>query len=117
MIDVVYSNYVDTLHSSHICDYPFSNHKFVLTNCNFKSHKVVSDKLNSRVLNQITLENIKTELKLANFSLINIFENANDRWNAFKPIILNIIDDLSPIKQIRLKYEIICHGLIENVIT
>ena len=71
---------------------------------NFETNRSdASNNVTTRVLNEKSLNLIRDELKLTDFSIINKFENVDERWHVIKRILLSIIDKYAPSKKLRLK--------------
>ena len=102
-IDVSSSNDEEAVLSTTVVPCPFSNHAFILTICNFSICTSNSGAFRARVLNEVNLERIRVELKNINTDFIEVFDDVNDRWAALKQLLLNIIDDVAPLKNFRKK--------------
>ena len=70
LIDVVYYNNHDSLIQSLVLPCIFSNHRFVLSTLNFESAKPEGQFIMTRVLNEKSLNEIKTELSNINTGII-----------------------------------------------
>ena len=57
----------------------------------------------TRVLNPNALDSIRYELSALNFSVVNNYENVDERWHVIKRIIVSIVDKFAPLKSIRPK--------------
>lgn len=98
-IDVVYFNNYENIIKSTVLSFPFSKHSFVLSVLNFETNRSdATNHITTRVLNEKSLNLIRDELKLTDFSIINIFENVDERWHVIKRIIMSsLINSFLPL--------------------
>ena len=103
-IDIVFFNTADSILNSTVVPCPFSNHDFVLSTLNFETNcsNTIAN-INTRVLNPKALDSIRDELSALNFSVVNNYENVDERWHVIKRIIVSIVDKFAPIKSMRPK--------------
>ena len=98
LIDVVLHNKENIVNTS-VIDFPYSDHKLVLVNCKFKSITNDIEIKLSRKLNEKLISEIGKQIELINFNILDKVKNLNERWFLFKQIILNLINNLAPLKK------------------
>ena len=102
-IDIVACNDPEFTISSQVSPCPFSNHYFVHTTCSLDSLNPHYSQKKARVLNDRNLEAIRLLVENCSFEFLEIFDDVNDKWFGFKNIISNIINEVAPLKQFRMK--------------
>ena len=108
-LDVVYSN------SNLISDVittacPFSDHNFVLLSLDAKCSNFSPSSVETRALNASKLNLVNEALKLAPFgALDSAFDDSadsmNDKFFAFKKLIIDVLDQVAPLKTVRIKID------------
>ena len=98
LLDVVYSNYEGLLYQTETIPCPFSDHHFVLAALNLKPVKFL---INSRFISQLKLDQIKLLIKTIPFNCLNAVESVENKFFLFKKLILEIVDEISPLKRLR----------------
>jgi hypothetical protein len=99
LLDVVYSNF-EILNNS-VVPCPFSDHACILTSLNFNSSISKLQPILSRCLNSTKLSIVKNSIRSIPFQILDLFDNVNTKWFYFKKLILDLIDELAPIKELR----------------
>lgn len=108
LLDIVFFNDTKSVSSITVVPCPFSDHNFVFTSLDLDSTSLSKSYVESRILNDKTLNLIKSELSLIVsksdiFSVAEVFDDVDDRWEAIKLLIIGVIDTFAPLKKIRLK--------------
>ena len=102
-IDVVFYNNQDSVIQSLVLPFIFSNHRFVLSSLNFDAAKAEGQFVMTRVLNEKSLNELKTELSNTDTRIIDNFQCNNEKWHVIKSLITSALNKHAPIKKIRLK--------------
>jgi len=97
-IDVILHNHSAIKHTESI-KFPFSDHNIVLAECNFVSNTVKHNIVHCRKLTLETLDKIKADVILCDFSSLNYITNVNSRWSAFKSVLLCLLNKHAPLKK------------------
>ena len=103
LIDVIIHNQ-DKIIETKVFGCPFSDHSFVLTSLDFKAD--TSKPNNSTYGRSLTAKNlllINEELAKVDFSTTNNCTDVNQQWNLLKGKILDVIDKIAPVKEIKVK--------------
>ena len=108
-IDISACNDTEIIQSVLVHPCPFSNHQFVHTICNFDKVLSNSNDLKVRVLNEKNLSEIKSLMSTSSFNFLDVFDDINDKWAYFKQMVMNIMNDIAPLKNFRK------NGSIRNV--
>jgi hypothetical protein len=109
-IDVVYSN-SNLISSKETLKCPFSDHNFAVFSIDAKCANFSPSAVETRALNLAKLDSIHEALKQAPFSSIDsVFDGSidciNDKFFALKKLIIDVLDSVAPLKQVRIKIEI-----------
>ena len=80
-------------------EFPYSDHKMVLVNCDFKSNVVYNNIRMSRKLNEKIINEIGDEINAIDFSILHEINNLNTRFDCFKQILHNLINKLAPLRK------------------
>ena len=105
LIDVVLHN-KDDIKVCKVLDFPFSDHDLVLFECKFRSNDNPSMVKKIRRLTKRVLEDIRAELDLIDFNILNEIKDVNNRWSIFKQIVINLVHKHAPLKLLK-KREIV----------
>ena len=105
-LDVVFSNSF-LLSSCETFACPFSDHNFVLFSLDAKCSYYSPSTVETRALNEAKLNLINEAIKIAPFSALESFDDSddamNDKFYAFKKLIIDVLDQVAPFKSIRVK--------------
>jgi len=105
-IDLVIHNN-EFISEINVIECSFSDHKFVLVNLNFTAAKNEDQYIIGRNFSTKKLGEITNKINLINLEEIkNNYLNVNERWIALRKALLNIINEISPEKKIKLKSNI-----------
>ena len=88
LLDVVFSNAPKLVEKISVIDCPESNHCFVSTLLNIQSDVSNPASIRARVINEEKLLEIKSKISCTAFSVMDVFETVNDKWFAFKKLLL-----------------------------
>lgn len=98
LIDVALQNNSNTVHTSKVIDFPFSDHSLVALQLNFNRIAITCDVRLFRNINKNILESIVKTVKSLDLTILDSINDINARWQWFKRIILNIVDAIAPLK-------------------
>ena len=101
LIDVLIHN-GELITCTKVIGCPYSDHHFIVGSIILNSAKPKPLVLWSRNLNDKNIELIEKRLSQADFSLIDKLNSSNDKWEYFKSSVLKHIDEIAPIKKIKL---------------
>ena len=104
-LDVVFSNTGSFIEAVETFRAPFSDHNFVVLALNVNKLRDSPASVESRSLTDAKLDLIDEALKLAPFSLINseVLGSMDDKFFTFKKLIVDVLDNIAPMKTIRIK--------------
>jgi hypothetical protein len=102
LLDVVLHNN-EAIHSTAVIGCPFSDHKFVCTNLKFEKEQFKADAYYARNLSVANLEEINQLIASSDFSCVDTCDNVDHAWQLIKSKIIEIIDVVAPLKQVRSK--------------
>ena len=83
---------------------PFSDHKYVVATLESKSTRPIEEFCNLRNLNVKNQEIIKNIIDNFDFSDLDNILEINEKWLSFKNRILDAINSVSPLKQVKIKF-------------
>ena len=102
LIDVVIHNgLLDT--KSDVIGCPFSDHKFVVASFKLKTKEPTHEIILSRNLSAEKLKLIEEKISKQTFSDIDSSITVDEQWTKLKNNLISIIDEVSPLKQVKLK--------------
>ena len=104
LLDVILHNN-DTIKQVLVTSCPFSDHKFVCCALGFESIAHKDPIVNMRRLNDANLIEINKLIEISDFSLMHGPDSVDQKWTFLKNSLLELINTVAPIKQIKLK----CH--------
>ena len=103
LIDVVIHNQ-NKITRTKVFGCPFSDHNFVLSSLAFESGKnLPPENTPGRCLSDENLIKINQKIELADLAFLDKENDINENWLKFKETLLGIIDDVAPIKKIKMK--------------
>ena len=87
-----------------VIDWPYSDHRIVLSQCTFKSNKPGAKVVSLRKLDKLTIEKLVSDFNsFYKVCLDNSDGNVNERVSQFSEIILNLINNHAPEKRRNLR--------------
>ena len=104
LIDVILTNTPERVVTSGVLHLGISDHSlvYVVRKVAIKTksrHRVV----NIRSMKNVNVDRFKNELTSLPWSLVDNLENANDRWELWKSMFMNVVDNHAPLKRKRLR--------------
>ena len=88
---------------THTINCPFSYHSFVVAVLNLKPSKSGATLINSRLISQTKLLKINEMIKLMPFGCIEMTETVEIKFYFFKKLLMDIVNEVTPLKSVRLK--------------
>ncbi|CAF1009815.1 unnamed protein product [Brachionus calyciflorus] len=94
------SNLID---DSDVIDCPFSDHHIVVAKLSIKKPSNTFQKIKCRNLSAANMAKVIETIDNTEFKLLKESDTINDKWLNFKNIILKIVDQVAPLREISLK--------------
>ena len=88
---------------THTINFPFSDHSFVAAVLNLKPLKSGATLINSRLITQVKLVKINEIIGSIPFGCIEIADTIEDKFYFFKKLIMDIVNEVTPLKSVRIK--------------
>jgi hypothetical protein len=105
-IDVVYCNNNELISATEVSSCPFSDHEFVSISLNLTPIKNGPIVIETRSLNQAKLNAIDLALSVCPLNIAidgGALESIDDKFYTFKNLIMNVINEVAPLKTTRVK--------------
>jgi hypothetical protein len=104
LLDVLFANCDNIISNSDVFDCPFSDHRFLVAALNIDSISSGSVTIETRQLNDEKISLISNKLSIDHMlSLTRLVDNSDDKFYAFTKSILDVLNEIAPLKQIRLR--------------
>ena len=100
LIDIVLHN-GNKVQQSSVIDFPYSDHKMILTECKFRSEKNMVKSIERRRFNEKIIDAIVDDIGKINFEFINDVKDVDNRYFFFKKLIIEVIEKHAPLKQVK----------------
>ncbi len=103
LLDVII-HYKNLINKTLVRECPFSDHKYVVATLESKSTRPIEEFCNLRNLNVKNQDIIKNIIDNFDFSDLDNILEINEKWLSFKNRILDAINSVSPLKQVKIKF-------------